>query len=238
MPAFNPKHLKTLLAMSYFPQGRVGRVPLAWAERVVAADSINSLCLRNSQFTRSELMQYCEAPTTCIESCFISVMAWGGMWFNHGRSVWQTRIEWIPTLKKLRSEKLSWEEVFNLFKELRDHKKLPGMRAPYFTKLIFFLQPPHDGYIMDQWTAKSVNVLFGSRVVNLNPKGLVDDKNDSTNYGQFCSCIEQVASAYAQKNDSWKEHTLTFGGEQAEELIFAKPGSPWRKYVNAHWAKI
>jgi len=156
-------------------------------------------------------------------------MAWGGMGVKNGRLIWKAREFWIPTLDKLRSEELGRQAAFDRLKKLRDNEKLPGMRAPYFTKLIFFLLQSCNGYIMDRWTARSINLLCNRKIVKINSAGYVANENDGDAYESFCSFMDALAARYAQMGFSRQNF---FRGDQAEELLFAKPRSEWRKYLN------
>ena len=50
-----------------------------------------------------------------------------------------------------------------------------------------------DAYIMDQWTAKSVNLLTGRSVLEVNEYDWVVDKNDRTCYEELCGIVDQLA---------------------------------------------
>ena len=115
------------------------------------------------------------------------------------------------------------------------------MGPAYFTKLIYFLEPKHNGYIMDQWTARSMNLLRKSdeyeihliptawRKSNGSSKNFrnfrVDPKkNDVCIYRAFCEDLEQLAEY------------LNIDPEKTEKLIFSKGGKVdkmgcWRRFV-------
>lgn len=94
----------------------------------------------------------------------------------------------------------------------------------------------HDGYIMDQWTSLSVNLLFSRSahpIVDLTTakfKGrrtdTVSDRNSADDYEAFCLCIDELA-----------ENLGIQGPAKAEEWIFSKGGrhpAPWRSHVLAN----
>jgi hypothetical protein len=142
--------------------------------------------------------------------------------------MWERRTSWVPTLEKLRTEEemLSRDRAFRELHELRTACSLPGMRAPYFTKLIFFLRPVADGYIMDQWTAKSVNLLVGRDVVKLDRNGYVTDENGAEDYETFCQTIDCLRVPLGKQ----------FGHEVEEKLMSEGHGKgEWRNYVIANW---
>jgi hypothetical protein len=100
---------------------------------------------------------------------------------------------------------------------------LPGMGPAYFTKLIHFLGPA-DGYILDQWTARSTNLLFGP-LVYLKPvhRGWhVDDRNTSAHYERYCAQVEWLAEQISRR-------VAAVLPSEVEHALFAPGG--WREYV-------
>jgi hypothetical protein len=104
--------------------------------------------------------------------------------------------------------------------------EIPGMGPAYYTKLICFLNPSLKGYIMDQWTGKSVNMLMGSaagKTVALDVRtGLVLRTNQDSTYEWFCQSIEEIG------------RRLGCNYLQAEEYIFSSGGrkkGSWRQLV-------
>ena len=108
-------------------------------------------------------------------------------------------------------------------------KTTASMRAAYFTKLIHFASALNEapvGYIMDQWTAKSVNMICRSQVVTLDAAGYVLPINDHQVYEAFCKAIDALGEA------------LQISGAQAEERIYSRGGrkpAAWRRHVKTHW---
>ena len=104
-----------------------------------------------------------------------------------------------------------------------------GMGPAYFTKLIFFLMPESAssarGYIMDQWTSRSMNLLksdarFIKTVVSGNSRW-VADSNDEGTYEAFCREVETLAAILSMRPD------------KAEELLFSEGRGKgrWRNYL-------
>lgn len=101
------------------------------------------------------------------------------------------------------------------------------MGPAYFTKLICFLNPNLNGYIMDQWTAKSVNIICGKEIVKLTPQGFVDSiKNDTKVYRAFCEVIDQIAKEVNMKGIDIEESMFSNGGR--------KKGG-WRRFLIENW---
>lgn len=109
------------------------------------------------------------------------------------------------------------------------------MGPAYFTKLIYFLNQNDDipGFIMDQWTAASVNLLFEDSVVLTrfseftfkNGRKIsfetVTDQNTQENYKKFCECILELAKRLNESPDNVEEKLFSEGRGKGE----------WRQYV-------
>lgn len=124
----------------------------------------------------------------------------------------------------MRKGYLSKFEAYQEFDRLWKGDDTLGIGAAYFTKLIFFCEPSHEGYIMDQWTSKSINLLTGEKVVHL-LSGHVSKKNDVGSYQRFCSLVEEIAQE------------LNIPAEKVEMAMFSKGGknkAAWRKHVVHH----
>src|SRR5690606_3910358 len=118
--------------------------------------------------------------------------------------------------------------AYQRFSVLRADGRLPGMGPAFFTKLIFFMGQSPRGYILDQWTARSVNLLFCDDPIKLLPGGFVSDANDATAYERFCTRVEQLAPILSEATG--QPHC----GEEAERAIFSRGGKragKWRRYV-------
>lgn len=115
------------------------------------------------KITRKELLDTEFVDKLTNEELAIAILSWGGMNREHGKSLFKHN-EWLNLIGKMRGDEIQTrEEAYELFKNLRKNKKLKGMRPAYFTKLICFVNPKLKGYIMDQWTSKSINLLFDNK---------------------------------------------------------------------------
>ena len=180
------------------------------------------------ELCRNQLKTLCASADYSDVEAFAAVMAWGRMRRDHGRQL-KTNIENVcDVVGHLRRGQYSSVDAYSKFFDLRYDKTLPGMGAAYYTKLIFFCSPKHDGYIMDQWTSKSINLIFGSEIVDVTPPGWVNDKNNSTTYNKFCRCIEKLS-----QRGGWSP-------EDTEIRLFSKGGAKkdcWRSYVIHNWSR-
>ena len=168
---------------------------------------------------------------SCTDFDFaLSILAWGGIRRNHAVSLadqWDD-CEWI--INKLRSNSLTRFDAYQAFFNLREKNRLTGIGPAYFTKIIFFAGAMHDGYIMDQWTSRSINLLLGYNLIEMIKAGnsfRVSDKNTVETYITFCKLIETLH----------KENEILISAAKVEESLFSSGGKEkgeWRKYVLAN----
>ena len=167
-----------------------------------------------------------DSPFSDLE-VFVAIMAWGGMRRNNGRRFAMSGdlSQTCEIIGGLREGKLDRGDAFSRFFGMRKSGRLSGVSAAYYTKLIFFCGANHNGYIMDQWTSKSVNLICEDPVVHLTYAGHVSDKNDAGTYSEFCDVIEELA-----RKGKWTP-------EKTEMRLFSHGGrkkGAWRQYVVDH----
>lgn len=166
-------------------------------------NSIKSDCLYKNTISRDIVFEKVFDTKISTFECSINILSWGGMRRTNALKAFDNYQIWLPICDNIRDGELSRIEAFDKFISLRRISKLNGMGPAFFTKLIFFFMSRriNSGYIMDQWTARSVNLLFNEVVVNnkiinkgkVNEYVIVSDDNDSGNYEQFCLCVEKIA---------------------------------------------
>lgn len=197
---------------------------LNWAKYVDAEFNDEKL---NKKLTRIDLLS--KEFVDGLDNIAISyaILSWGGMNREHGKALF-AKSEWLDIVHEIRNKIVtSREEAFEKFYLLKEENKLPGMGPAYFTKLICFLNPELNGYIMDQWTAKSVNVICGKEVVKLTPQGFVDTiKNNASVYLAFCDVIDKIAEEMKMKGIDVEESMFSNGGR--------KKGG-WRSFLIENW---
>jgi len=202
-----------------------------WAQNIKVDPEISAR-LPDSQVDREYLKALCSSPEITDELCFLGIMAWGGMKTKHGQLAWKIRHSWIPIIADLRNGLLTRKQAYKRFHDMRKNHPHCGMGPAYYTKIIFFSGPEHDGYIMDQWTSLSVNLLtegpsnYPIKMKVSSYKGRrsdsVSDSNDAETYESFCKIIERLAQ------------TVCLTPEETEKRMFSKGGrkaAPWRSYV-------
>ena len=197
---------------------------LNWAKYIDR--SINNELL-NKKLTRVDLLSSNFVNGLDDRELSFAILSWGGMNREHASSLF-TQTEWLDLVGDIRRGKIeNREEAYAKFYILKKQNKLTGMGPAYYTKLVCFLNPNMSGYIMDQWTAKSVNLLCNKEIVKLTSAGFVDPlKNDVTVYQTFCEVIDQLSS------------DLKMIGLDVEESMFSSGGKrkgQWRKVVIENW---
>jgi hypothetical protein len=216
----NKIHLEFLQKRCLNDQGYVGNNTLKWANHVLPKIKFEEYL--NRRFNRHELFDYCRDDKNTDLNVLIAILSWGGMRRDHGRLLLKNPSLIIELVRNLRKNIYPNRKVaFSTIKEYRDKNLLPGLGIGYFTKLICFLSPDLNGYIMDQWVAKSINLLTDSEIVKLTGNNWVNDNNTSEIYEVFCYQIDNLANI------------LNCNGFQAEERIFSvgKGKGAWRNYL-------
>lgn len=233
---FNDTHLEAFTRLGANRQDFVGRQPKAWAISV-GADVDVYAGLPDKHLNRDYLKAMCNVDGIdgifTSEQCFLAIMAWGGMQVNHGRRVWNVRKDLIEIIGSLRDGSLSRSDAYEQFQRFRARNPGCGMGPAFYTKLIFFAHPCHDGYIMDQWTARSINLLrdtehdaFSMHMTKAGKAYRVSDRNCARTYEEFCLTIEELAKRLGISPEAVEERLFCHGGRN--------PGD-WRAYVRRHW---
>jgi Putative 8-oxoguanine DNA glycosylase OGG-like protein len=214
------RHWKEFIRIAFEPQGTVGSVPRKWAiRRLENVPSPNAIPCR--QLERNEARAFCTDSTNNVLHGYICAMAWGGQRF-HATTAWQHRDRLRKHLKRLRKGDLTRCKAYELF---CGKGQIRGLGPSYFTKLIAFFSPGTNFYIMDQWTAKSINLLAGRCVVKI-----VGDSpcaaNTGQNYEEFCCEIDEIA------------RRIGCAGVKVEQRLFSRGGrnpGEWRNYVRENY---
>ncbi len=220
MKEFNQAYLKLFKdSLGQFTKWK-GINALNWAKHIDKS-VVNEML--NRKVTREDLMSYDFVNGLDDRELSIAILSWGGMNRRHGLSLFSEK-EWIKSVGLIRrSNNLSREDAYEQFYILKSENKLPGLGPAYYTKLVCFLNTNMKGYIMDQWTAKSVNLLCNKEIVKLTLSGYVNLQHNNKNiYKVFCEIIDKI-SADLNKN-----------GLDVEESMFSNGGKNkgmWRKFV-------
>ena len=221
----NEIHLNFLTQIGDNEQGYVGKNSLTWANSILPNNNLLDNYL-NRRFNRYELFEYCQNPNIANLNVLVAILSWGGMKSNHGRLLFNNPTLVLDLVNNLRNGIYPTRQIaYAAFQYYRNNGLLPGLGIGYFTKLICFLDHRLNGYIMDQWAAKSINLLNGN-IVNITGNIWVNDNNNSDIYEIFCIHIDNLA-----------QH-LNCTGFEAERKIFSHGGrykGQWRIYLIANY---
>lgn len=172
-----------------------------------------------------------------IHSLIVNIFAWGGMrqTGKAGYAALQTIQSYDDICEDL-IYGLDAVTAYRKFFEAKEAKRMRGIGPAFYTKLIFFLGD-QTGLIMDQWTARSVNLLSTQEIIKLKSKTVVSDCNCDDVYKRYLEFVAELQRELGIK-------TLS----KTEELLFSSssktnpPGkkitrderkilSGWRAYV-------
>jgi hypothetical protein len=165
-------------------------------------------------------------------------MAWGR---SNPRSPRNNRNLWasIPNFEPLltRLPQLSRKQLFSEFRHLVATRSVRGMRASFFTKLMFFFGCS-GAYILDQWMAKNVLALLATNwhtgtgttptftlahdnFIRLGPGGTsIHVAMSGDDYENYCLALEALVEPLGRLD-----------GADVERWLFAEPKSEWRNYL-------
>jgi len=218
---FSAEHLEAFQTMAKVGEWKE-QEPAAWVESV--GIPALSTVFSQQKMTRSFLKQSSSDKRITDRDMLWGILSWGKMRRDAARRLAEHEETWIKVIKSLRGENLTRLDSYGLCAETVAGNPSGGIGPAYYTKLIFFANPRHDGYIMDQWTSRSVNLLIeGAPVVNMRTINHVNPQNSERVYEEFCQIVEELSQYLINKN-----------AEETELCLFSTGGkSPasWRRYV-------
>ena len=222
--------------------GPIGVAPAKWVKDhgLVRVPSPNDL--PTHQLNRTDVRAICRDMSKDVLFGYVCAMAWGSQGQGvGGRANLEDAWEYLSTspnkkiLDDLRNNQYSRAQAYSLLKG-----KIPGVGPAYFTKLLFFFSPQPNLYIMDQWTAKSINLLTGKKIVIIDPilnkrtgkqTDAVSGRNKGANYEKYCEAIDEIAKHLKMASDDVEEMLMSKG----TVLKGSIPPEPWRQYVLANY---
>ena len=217
-------------------QGSIGYAPRGFWSKIQCEGGIsfkgvvfNSNVLSKEKLNRESLIKIVNNNNTEFIVKIISIFAWGQMKVENAVIFFGYYNKYYKELEKILTDrKKNRIEIYDAILKL----DLKNCKPAYFTKLIFFFtsETNYPGYIMDQWTAKSINMIMGQTLVTLdnNGTGYVTIRNDKQVYKAFCHKVENLAK------------DTCYNGSQIEQYLFDKGGrkkeiGEWRKYVKENY---
>ena len=222
--------------------------------------NFNDFCDR--VVNRSDVRKFVQRSDVSSLAKVLFVLGWGGMrTSNAANALTSFHEHWEEIVDKMLDGTINRFQAYHEFHSLnygenaqkKGVKVLDGMGPAYYTKLIFFLQKKHNGYIMDQWTSRSMNLLRKDACRKIHLKRVykkgegkedrknyyVDsEKNDVCVYKAFCRDLEHLADRLSKHfHDLNTGDKLQMKAEATEQLLFSRgnvvrvPLGNWRSYV-------
>ena len=196
----------------------IGLDPLSFSDQSYDRSQLRSLI--HEQITKS----FC-LDDSFVRSCVANIFAWGGQGARSARSSLRLRnwSNWRQPCFDLLNNSIGTADAYKAFYSLQNKKEMKGVGPAFYTKLIFFLGNG-DGLIMDQWTSRSVNLLFDREVIRLN-KG----KKKSNGDHYYSVCKRNDERVYMIYNDAVSQLSeklssaigIDIGTSETEEFIFS-----------------
>ncbi len=208
-------------------QKAVGLAPSDWAQSVGYVDA--PLNLSTKPLNRAGVRAFCTNQQNLTVDCALVILAWGGRALKvpNRHRVWAARNRWDGTVERLRFGTQTRTEAYRTLRTLKtegSQDDLPGLGPSFFTKLIYFMLPAQNGWIMDQWLGKSINLLAGEPIVRLLKGGSPSLNSTADDYERFCVHLEQIAGDLQLDPEATEQALFSYGGH--------RPGV-WRAYVKA-----
>lgn len=229
--SYNDEHLEAFLTM--VRQGDWKRVkPNEWLRHVDIVPALTS-DIGIQSVDRPELKAACRDADIPDRDLLWAILAWGRMRIGAARRFAQNEGVWSDLVGRFRREDMTRTECFSACHETTQRLPSGGIGPAFFTKLIFFANPKHDGYIMDQWTSRSVNLLVsGLPIVRMRTKNHVDPRNTADDYERYCQIVEDISRQSVSLVPG-----KPLSPEEIERCLFSK-GHPephrWRRHLLEH----
>lgn len=214
-------HLTYFRSIPHSAQENIGFRARQWAKDIGVGSDLLTL-LPTALLNRTEVARLCRDKERDVLVGYLAAMAWGSQRRSHARYAWAHRDSISGLLNGMRSGKLDAVGAYENFAK----QQILGLGPAYFTKLIYFFLDKESWFIMDQWTAKSINLLFDRNIVLISRGGWVTRDNTASQYQAYCHAVLQLGSELGES------------GEVIEQRLFSKGGrspAPWRAYVKRHW---
>lgn len=231
------KHYDALKVLGQSNQPWVGGKLLSYAHSVARERrDCQFALLPDKPVDREFLFSMAASDEASTLTCCVAIFAWGGMRRDHARAVLGTADKWLPIAEAIRRQQIGRKDAYIRFMQARQSKNLPGMGPAFFTKLIYFFGEKSNsrGYIMDQWTALSANLLVGHPLVemqSLKNAARVSDNNSADVYDEFCNFIEALGKELNESADKAEMRIFSVGGRGEKQ-------GKWRAYLKQHAAEI
>ena len=184
----------------------------------------------DKKMKRHELYAYVNSANTSMLEGILTILGWGDITPKNFRTFANKETKFlVAALKAISESQLTQSEAYEKIKSLKKgsskHWKLHGLGPAYYTKLLYFYtkKKRHTCYIMDQFTARSINFLCYNNDIPLTADGNVDKLNTGPIYQTFCMRIEAIAKDLKAEGKNVRPENVEFA-------LFGKD-SDWRSYL-------
>jgi len=205
-------------------QSVIGKIASQWYVNVTG-DKSNNLNLSDKKLSRDQLQSLCKNQNISDFVCLVSIMSWGAQSVSNARHFMCSNKDALSKILKIvhnmRCGNLNSYDAYYQFHLLRKSNELKGMGIAYYTKLIYFCCHDDDALILDQWLAKSINLLVKSKMIILNDIGRVTDDNGVNHYKNYVSVVRQIADYENVSIDA------------IEVALFSSRTGIWRRYLKS-----
>lgn len=202
--------------------------------------------LSDKRLTRNQLLKVVfdvkkqnKILTKDIIYLIIEILSWGGVRKDKAKVILNYIEPVTHICNDLFINKISDIEAYKRFYDAIHCDTIKELGPAYYTKLIFFFGK-QTGLIMDQWTARSINLLAGRNIISLSSKiknrCTVLQKNNEKIYQEFLEFCDYLRMEL-QLNSLDVTEELIFSCSPEKKSVMNKMGehhqvcSSWRKYV-------
>ena len=217
------------------PDVAVGRSPISYLNRLPSAAAVGvgvAGAAFGAPLTRVALRAICLNQAVAPLQKYACIMAWGEQHFgNFDSSCGAPALE--PLIVALLASANNRQIDFAATQASAG--RIPGLGISFYTKLLFFLRPVQDAYIVDQWSAKSILLLQFPPVIRLGPLGKggfarAHSATTPAEYERFCQAVECL------RGPLWPVGPPPTA-EQVELAMFDRnrPDGFWRGFVRINF---
>jgi len=189
-----------------------------WANGVEEKIRLN---LPDRKLSKQEIINLADTGTLSTKELFLHIMAWGEMYPINARRVFTNFKQTKLLMEKLLRGRISPEDAFSEFEKLYETGQMKGMKPAFFTKLIRFCSKNPRACIMDQWSAKSINLLLGQKLIQLNNSGSPEIGLGKAPYSKFCDVMDDLSQTFQKTPD------------EMDSILMSKGN--WRKYLKSNY---
>jgi hypothetical protein len=230
---FDQERLNSFLNIPFKEQGTIFFAPSDWVKKL-GGDGLEYFHeLPDKALNRPHVRDFCQNPANDVRIGYLYAMAWGnqgaGVTFRHASKAWGRRDDVANRLIKIRDGKLNRMDSYSLFSGVN---AIPGLGPSYLTKLLYFFSRDQNHYIMDQWTAKSINFICDDEIIQMSGH-YPSANNNGKSYETFCRKVDELVCLA-------KERGQVNTGEQIEQRLFSKGGhtpEAWRVVIRSAYPK-